>query len=683
MHPQSEGAGRFQQEAPGKEPAPKSRRPSLNRRRSALCLAAALASAFLANAGPARALIAPPVTIDGPSSAITDFGGVAMASDGTGGLVYVKSIDGIPHVFVSRFVGGQWNPPVRADWDLPFEASEPRIAASAGGELLVVWVAPVATVHGSVQYGLFSARLDAGATGFGPSLPIDGNVGKHPGVDPSVSSTSPGKAIVAYRAITNAFTPIDPPSASVQLRPGDVMAEIRVARLGGDRWSRLGAINANPEASTRPPTQVNGPKVGTGLDGSAVVAWQEPDQSGTARIWMRRIFGTTPGPILQASPSVWDGRPVSADADAFSLSVTRYTMAQVAIRIAKSAGSPLAGRLLVNSLPSNFSTSAATLSGVQLADGGPIVGGAGTPELATAEDGKGRASTRLVFLAGARLRQLGGEEGGDLTAIGTRAASQAQVGTTPVVAANPEGGSLVAYPALDTSGQPAVAVRQEYPSGAVQVGLLTGVQAGPVSELAVGRSGSGDGLLAFRQGEAGRYEIVAEQTSVSPASFRIVTPTRWVRPGGAKLHWEAPTSAVGGLTYAVFLNGRKIKGGLRRRVFHPRPAQLGSGSLRTQVLATDALGEQMLSKVARLRVDSEPPMALVRVRSGKANVALRDADSGVKAKATVVSFGDGTRVRHGSRLHHRYRGSGHYRIAVRARDRAGNWLRRTFEVSVP
>ena len=346
-----------------------------------------------------------------------------MAGDGTGGLVYVKSIDGVPHVFASRFVGGQWGTPVRVDWDVPFEASEPQIAAGAQGELLVVWVAPVATVHGSLQFGLFSARLGAGATSFSASLPVDPNVGRHPGVDPSVSSTSPGKAIVAYRAITNAFTQVDPQTAAVQLRPGDVMAEVRVARLSSDRWSRVGAVNVNPEASTRPPSRFNGPEVGTGLDGGAVVAWQEPDQSGAARIWMRRIFGTTPGPILQASPSSWEGKPMSADADAFTLSVTPYAMAQVAIRIAKGAGSPLAGRLLVNGLPPAFSPTAGTLSGAQLADGGPVAGGAGVPELATAEDRNRQSSARLAFVAGSRLHQLGSGKGAGLAAVVTRSAT--------------------------------------------------------------------------------------------------------------------------------------------------------------------------------------------------------------------------------------------------------------------
>src|SRR5262249_25170906 len=153
------------------ESASGSRGSPLSRARSATCLMALVGALGLAAPVAARAMITPAVTVDGPSSEITDFGGVAMARDGTGGLVYMKPMYGIPHVFASRFAGGRWSDPMRVDWDQPYEASEPRIAAGPGGELLVVWVGAVATVHGNVQYGLFSARLGVGASSFGPSLP--------------------------------------------------------------------------------------------------------------------------------------------------------------------------------------------------------------------------------------------------------------------------------------------------------------------------------------------------------------------------------------------------------------------------------------------------------------------------------------------------------------------------------
>src|ERR1700735_860026 len=95
--------------------------------------------AFAMLARSARAVILPAVTIDGPSEEIVGFGGVAMAEDGTGGLVYLKRVGGGAHVFVARYAEGHWLAPVRVDSSNPYAASWPRIGAANGGELVVVW----------------------------------------------------------------------------------------------------------------------------------------------------------------------------------------------------------------------------------------------------------------------------------------------------------------------------------------------------------------------------------------------------------------------------------------------------------------------------------------------------------------------------------------------------------------
>src|SRR5271157_4190989 len=74
-----------------------------------LTLAAACACLALLGVAPsAGAVILPATTIDGPNASIEGFGGVAMAEDGTGGVVYLKKVGGVAHVFVSRFSEGQW-----------------------------------------------------------------------------------------------------------------------------------------------------------------------------------------------------------------------------------------------------------------------------------------------------------------------------------------------------------------------------------------------------------------------------------------------------------------------------------------------------------------------------------------------------------------------------------------------
>ena len=83
--------------------------------RATLATALAFLAAPRACARRPSAVILPAVTIDGPSAEIVGFGGVAMAEDGTGGLVYLKRVDGVTHVFVSRYVGGHWLAPIRVD----------------------------------------------------------------------------------------------------------------------------------------------------------------------------------------------------------------------------------------------------------------------------------------------------------------------------------------------------------------------------------------------------------------------------------------------------------------------------------------------------------------------------------------------------------------------------------------
>ncbi|HEX6688575.1 MAG TPA: PKD domain-containing protein, partial [Solirubrobacterales bacterium] len=517
---------------------------------------------------------------------------------------------------------------------------------------------------------------------FGRSEMIDANVGEGVGVDPSLSGTRPGQALVAYRAITFNFNG-NTFSNAVQLRPGDVMADIRLARLKGLHWARIGAVNRNPEASMRPPSPTNGPQVAIAPDGAAAVAWQEPDQTGVARIWLRRVFGTALGLVLEASPASWQGAPVSADADALSLGVSPLGQVGVASRIAVAAGSTLSGRLLYNSLPSTDALGAAKLNGAVLADGGAPVGGSGPPDVAVSDEGGAEGSLRLGFLAGTQPQLIGLDGSGALRGLPVLEAPPALPGSAPVTAIGPGSGGLLAYASVDAAGRPGVEIHQEAASGAIQTGLISGPQGGPVSELAIGRAGSGDALIAFRQGEPGHFQIVAERVSAPPAAFAVEVPSGWIRPGLARLRWQVARSAVGGVAYSVLLNGRAVARDLRRRAFRLHPGQLGDGVQQVRVMATDLLGEQLLSKPAKLRVDGEAP--LVQVESGKEQrvaVRIRDPDSGLKARATAVRFGDGEGERGGAGFRHAYQRPGHYTVTVRAADRAGNRLRRHFEVSV-
>jgi hypothetical protein len=648
----------------------------------------ALVSGFAA--APAMAVISQPTVIEGPSPEGIALGNVSMAPDGTGGLVFTKTVEGKSHVFASRFDGSNWDAPVRVDSEMSLEGVEPRVAAGNGGRLLVVWVAPVATLaNGEIRRALYSSTMASGVGGFGPALLVDPNLKNGTGTDPSVAGAVPGKAIVAYRVVTHTFGAAGEFTTAVQLRPGDVMAEIRVARLEGDRWSRLGAINRNPAASMRSPEEANGPQVAIGASGRAVVAWQEPDATGAARIWMRRITGTTLGPIFPASPEAFEGKPITEDATAFSLAVTPTDRARLAARVEGSASSPQHGsRIFLTSLGPSSNSNGAKTVGPELADGGgstPPTAPLGPPFVSAADGGSGvEGAMDLGFSTGGSVRSVGVERQGKLDAPTTIAGAGAVADSPVVTTIGPEGGGLFAYEGVDESGSPTIVVRQEFPGGELQTGLLYGPIGGPVTQFAGAGSGAGDALLAFAQGESGQIAIVADRISAPPESFAITVPQRWVKPPRAKVHWQAPPSAVGGFSYGLVVDGRLVRSGLSRQKVVPPAALVGSGVSRVRILATDRLGGEVLSKAVKLRVDARPPTVQVRLRSrsGKVLLRLKDAQSGLATGSIRVNFGDGFDKRGQAVIRHRYSQAGTYTIRVRARDRVGNLLVQRIEVGV-
>jgi len=619
----------------------------------------------------ALALVERPVTVDGPSADVRDVGGAALASDGTGGIAYIKLDQGVPHVFVARRLHGAWSSPIRAD-DLPYDARQVAIAASDHGRLLVVWVSQIATVAGRIRYALYSAALGPGATRFGPSLIVDPNVGEGNDVNPSLAGADAGRAIVAYRVTTYDFI-AGTATDKVQLRPNDVLADLRVARLQGTRWSRLGAINRNPDASVPAPNAINGPRVGIADDGSAVVAWQERDQNGVARIWAKRVFGTTPGPTLPATPTTWQGAPLTDDADAFALAVSPLGMAQVVARYPGAEGTT---RVLANQLPVSLDDQAGRFAGAVAVDGGAVPGTVGPPAVAVADSGQ-NGSTLAAFAAGTALRTA---PLGAASPLGDPPPAPGPVpGGDVVLARSARGSTIAAWETVGADGLPAVAVRQEQAGGGVQTGVVAGALAGDVSRLSLAGDRDGDGVLTFLQGAGAGQEVVAEGVTAAPATFLVTAPSGWVAPRRARLTWEAAPSTAPLVTYSVLVDGDPVAQGLRTRALTPAATALGDGVRQVQVLATDAQGQAVASDPVRLKVDARPPTATAkaapRKRYGRHAIAVTvaDAGSGVVASATTCRFGDGSRQQKGHRtFRHRFRRAGRYVVRVVTRDKAGN-----------
>jgi hypothetical protein len=613
----------------------------------------------------ARADISPASLIDGPSSTILDVDGAAMAPDGSGGILYRKLVDGQPHLFVSRFLEGAWQPPIQVDDGQPFGASFAKIAAGNSGRLLVVWAEPWAIVGAVTHYRLMSAELEPGASQFGPAIPID-DLGDGTAAYPSLAMAPNGVAYVAYRVVTD---PLNGNTTVLPLQAGDELIDVRVARYNGEGlpWSRLGAINAHPQLTMRHPSATNAPSIGVDLAGNAVVVWQEPDTSGTARIWARRIFGTRPGNVLEVSQSEVGSRPVTVEADAPAIAVGPFGEAQVAYRLAGGAGSPYGGNaeILKNRLPAETDPAGAQFKGASVLGGAPTVG---PPSVSIERVGDFRfsyvASQRVMVVTGSNYQ-------GDSPPAALGSVSGAEAPTT----INPAGGGATAWSSTSATGMPVIAMREDFPSGAWQLAQLAAPISGPVGEPVLGGSGQGDALIAFRQGPATQSQVMAAVAKAPPGGFLAETSNGWVSGTSATISWEPAPEAFGATTYHLVVDGRigtRALAGLRTRI---DPKGLGDGVHKIQILAIDSTGQETMTPVALLKVDANPPeVSVTKLAHDAIRVRVYDRASGAVAGATSIELGDGVVVKRKLLVRHAYAHPGRYVIVVRSRDRVGNRL---------
>ena len=637
-------------------------------------------AAALVRAPRAHAELSPASVIDGPSPAILDVDGAAMAPDGSGGILYRKLVQVLvngkpefqPHLFVARFLNGAWQAPVEVDGEQPFGATFPTIAAGDGGRLLVVWVEPWATIKDKTEYELMSAELDPGAERFGPALQVDPKgIGNGAAAYPSLAMNPNGQAYVAYRVVTNSLVG----SAITPLRPGDELISVRVARYNGEGlpWTSLGTINTHPSLTMRHPSTSNAPAIGVTLNGNAVLAWQEPDSSGTARIWARRIFGGRLGNVLQVSPESVGGRQITAEADAPAVAVNGLGEARIAYRLAGGPGSPYAGpQILLDALPSEVATNGAKLIGAIAVGGAPTLG---APSVAIDETG----AYRLTYAGGGATQLVDGDDyhpSNSPVALG----SIAKEGVSTTI--NPSGGGVTVWPATN-GALPVIDAREDFGQGAWQLAQLSAPLSGPVGPPVLGGSGQGDALIAFSQGPPDQQQVMAAVAMAPPGQFLAFTPVEWVKGSSAAVSWEPAPEAFGTVTYSVLIDGRVAASGLKELSTRLDARGLGNGTHSVQVLATDSFGQQTMTPAASLKVDANPPeVSVQRLGHRRVRVRIFDRGPGAVAGDTLIAFGDGTAVKHKLSVRHTYTRAGRYVIVVHSRDKLGNVLTAHLRVQI-
>jgi hypothetical protein len=609
--------------------------------------------ASLACAGGAEARIDNATTIDGPAPEVLELGGVAMAEDGSGGLVYRRSEGGHTHVFAAVFDGSSWSAPQRVDVGQAYNSAWPRIAAANGGRLAIVW----AQDGGEGLDSLWSAVLPSGRHRFLAPTLVDFNIGEDLATYPSVAMESGGAALVTYRVIKA--------TGGFGLPAGYVSGEVRLARFDGSRWQRIGVpANRNRAQPQRAPTPDNAPRVAVDSSGNGVVAWQEPDDDFVDRVWARRVFGTRMGIALAASPVRDGGQLVRGGADQFALAETPLGRVVVAFRqLPDPRDHDASPRLYVNQMEESTSDTARRFNGPEQV----AAAGGAAPSVSLAE----RDDALLAFPRdGAATLAYRPSTG----PFAVRDESAGLDAPPPVVSSGIDGRGVLA--AATGGGGGEVVVNELDGTTSTETEPVYTPVGGPIRELAVAGSGRGDALVAFAQGGDSDRQIAAAVVDAAPSPFNLTLPIGWTRQARPTLSWDRAPDSLGPVTYTVWVDGRRVARTRATRL-RLREGTLGQGSHAIKVVARDSAGQRTTGRPDTYQLDRQAPLAGFRRKGRRWTARIVDPGgkhaSGPQRDGSSVDWGDNRFSELVWRkASHRYRKPGRYTITVIAVDGAGN-----------
>lgn len=606
----------------------------------AVVLWAALAGSALAQPTPG-----PPEVIDGPSGDISALGGMSVARDGTGGLVYLKSVGGSPRVFVSRLVGGQFQAPQQVDGGLAGDSSQPVIAAGNAGVLLVAFVN---------AGGLFVVDASGSSAPFGAPGELAGNAS-----NPSIQMTNFGKAYLAFTAADGSGF------------------DVRTAYYVGGAWSlEVPALNVTPADDAG--TGAGRPDVAAAGDGVAIVTWGEG-----GHVFSRKVWGTSPSVVdEQADPASVGGCPeVSAGQPSVSAGGDS-SYADVAFVETVSCSGVQGTRVVVNRLH------ASAYDGPVTADA--TAGIADEPQVAMTEYGAG-------FVTDAQ-ENTGALMAMELTSNGGYSAPE-QVNSVPFTAppyavpgiAGLFSDFIVWQQAPGTTGPAEIRLRYEPRASSLGPEMVVSSPASGPTDAARGLAAAGDvggdAAAAWVQGTGASSQIVVVQLYEPPGSVAPAQSLSYVRTPEPVLSWSPAAGRWGPVHYTITVDGAQVgqTTGTSLRV----PTALSDGRHSWQVGAVNPAGVTGGSGVATVFVDTVAPTLAARLggaRHAGAKLTLglryRDAppaglpsrDASGVAKLTVY-WGDRAVAHLKAGAHretHVYRRPGRYRITVWITDRAGN-----------
>jgi len=607
--------------------------------------AAALALAAAPSAGAtATQSFGAPATIDGPTTGVLALGGVSLAQDGGGAVVYTRLVAGVAHVFVSVERAGAWEAPLELDAAGAPAASTPSVAVANGGRVAVVWVS-AGTLYGAVEA--------AGTQAFRAPQPIAPASGA-----PALGMGISGTAYVAYAG----------PAANV----------IDAARL--DRTSSTFAVlpAAMSAAPIALPATGAGPAITAAADGTGVVAWTQVAPDGTTHVMVRRVSAAGPSPVLDDATVPSLGGLAGGPADSPSLGVTydsssawvafRETLGGVSrVIVDRLLGDELRPPVLADSLaPAPGASSASTPSLAVNGNGQGLLACALAPANAVSLAAFGTAAAPFAWTPGAVL-------GAPSNAVAPGAVTALSADGSGVVAYSPAAGALDGV--LVHDGQAGAAT----PISAGALGAIA-----PAAGLAAAADDHGDLLVVFAAGSPGSLAIAAVPVLAMPSAPRALGTQLWSAINRPVLRWQRSSDHWAPPTYAVYIDGTRVA--TTTSASYTPPAALPDGRHSWRVVATDALGRQTSSATRRLLIDAAPPsvsLTLTGARRAGARLAFTvtaSAPSGVRSVS--LAYGDGASST-ALRSTHAFSHAGSYLVSVVVTDGAGVSAQRRARITIP
>jgi len=624
--------------------------------------------------GPARASAAARHTpslgpantvIDGPSPSITGLTGLAVARDGTGGLVYLKSVAGATHVFLSRLLAGVFQPPVQVDvgTGLTGASSQPVIAASAPGKLVIAFI------NGG---GLYTAQaLDSQSPISSPNLlfPTAG--------EPSASASGPALAISAFGKAYLAFTATDASGSDVR---------------AGYFYQGVWGLESPPLSLSHTDGAGIGlarPAVAVAGDGVGIVAWGE-----NSHVYSRRVSGLQPSVVdeqadVSMNPLESADQPVVASGGDSSYAILAYR------ELPDGPAQP--SRVLMDRLRGS------SFDQIGAADASPSGQGADQPQAAVTEYGAGFVTAEYDQSHDLYGASLNNNE--SFAGVAQRLNGQSESAAPDAVpAAAGLYSTLVAFQqAPGSDGQPEIRVR--YAPFNLSLGpeqVVSSPALGPTdaaSGLVAGGDIAGDAAIAWVQGLGASAQIVAAQLYQPPGGFAPASTFSYSTSAQPVLSWSAASEPWGTVGYAVTLDRNLIATTTGTQVQVPSPVPDGRHSL--QVTAINQAGQRTAAAPETVFVDTVAPQASIRVTGsrrlgnalhlGVAAVDVPAPSTGAAASgvATVqVKWGDGAKafIPQAATIQqtatHAYRRRGTYGLTVIVKDRAGNRTVVTRELTI-